>query len=151
MIRNRQRTRALDIPLLRRLARHVLETELDVSSYELGLHFVAPTKMAEMNQYYLGHEGSTDVITFDYSEGGAHGPLHGELFICVADAVTQARNFDTTWPSEVVRYIIHGLLHLRGFDDLAPRARRIMKREEERLLKKVSTKFKVCRLAKPRD
>ena len=50
----------------------------------------------------------------------------------------QAREFGTTWQSEVVRYVIHGLLHLRGHDDLKPAERRVMKREENRLLKRVA-------------
>jgi len=41
----------------------------------------------------------------------------GEIFICVDEAVLQARKFGTSWPSEVVRYIIHGVLHLCGFND----------------------------------
>jgi probable rRNA maturation factor len=42
--------------------------------------------------------------------------LHGELFICLDDAVKQAREFRTTWQSELTRYVIHGLLHLCGHD-----------------------------------
>ena len=149
LIRNRQRARSMDIPLLRRIARHLLEKELAVPGYELGIHFVEPRQMAQVNQRYLGHSGSTDVITFDYSEDrGRH--LHGELFISIADAAAQAREFRTTWQAEVVRYLIHGILHLRGFDDLSAGPRRIMKREESRLLKKVQGQFAVAHLSKPR-
>ena len=145
--RNRQRTRALNIPLLRRITRHLLHAELGVTDYELCFHFVEPTEMAEANWQFLQHEGSTDVITFDHSESGA--PLHGEIFISVADAVKQAREFKTTWPSELARYVIHGLLHLRGHDDLEPAKRRVMKREENRLLKKVAAEFSLRSLARP--
>ena len=138
--RNRQRTRALALPLLRRLTRYVLEEEFGVKAYELGFHFVEPDEMARVNQQFLQHEGSTDVITFDHADAGAPG-LHGEIFISVADAVEQAREFATTWQEEVARYIIHSLLHLRGHDDLEPAKRRVMKREENRLVKIVSTKF----------
>ena len=167
--RNRQRTRALNAPLLRRIARHILEGELGVTDYELGFHFVKPEEMARVNEQFLQHTGSTDVITFDHSDGApASGParwglsrgragsetsapqLHGEIFISVADAVKQAREFGTTWQSEVVRYIIHGLLHLRGHDDLNPVARKVMKREENRLLKSVSAKFALRSLARSR-
>ena len=145
--RNRQRTRALNIPLLRRITRHLLHEELGVTEYELCFHFVEPTEMADANWQFLQHEGSTDVITFDHSELGA--PLHGEIFISVADAVKQAREFKTTWPSELARYVIHGLLHLRGHDDLEPAKRRVMKREENRLLKKVAAEFPLRSLARP--
>ena len=43
--------------------------------------------------------------------------LHGEIFICVDEAIRQARRFGTIWQSEIVRYLIHGVLHLLGFDD----------------------------------
>jgi rRNA maturation RNase YbeY len=105
--------------------------------------------MARMNQRYLGHAGSTDVITFDHSEGWG-GRLHGELFISIADAAVQAREFRTTWQAEVVRYIIHGILHLSGFDDLSAGPRRVMKREENRLLRKVEEQFPFAQLSKPR-
>ena len=168
---NRQRTRPLNLPLLRRITRHVLENELAVPAYELGFQFVEPAKMAQVNQDFLQHEGSTDVITFDYaalgapvsdpsgsdglpsgagSETGAVA-LHGEAFICVADAVQQAREFGTTWPAEVVRYVIHAVLHLRGYDDLQPAARKIMKREENRLLKRVTGCFPIHALARRRN
>ena len=152
-LRNRQRTRALPIPLLRRLTRHLLESELGVKDYELGFHFVSAEEMARVNGQFLRHTGSTDVITFDHSIAGAPETgapnLHGEVFISVADAVKQAREFGTTWQSEVVRYIIHGLLHLRGHDDLKPVTRKVMKREENRLLKQIESQFSVRQLSRP--
>jgi rRNA maturation RNase YbeY len=71
--------------------------------------------------------------------GGAG--LHAEVFICTDEAVSQARRFRTSWPRELARYVIHALLHLRGYDDAHPAARRRMKRAEERLLKKVAGRF----------
>ena len=47
----------------------------------------------------------------------------------------QAGEFGTAWPEELARYVIHGLLHLHGYDDLEPAKRRVMKREENRLVK----------------
>lgn len=128
VLRNRQKDRPLSLRALRR-------TILDLLSAmglgaELGVHFVGPREMARVNVAFLGHEGSTDVITFDH--GSTPERLHGECFISVADAVAQARDFGTSWDAEVVRYVIHAILHLRGFDDLEPAARRVMKRQENR-------------------
>ena len=67
--RNRQRTRLLAIPTLRRITRHVLESELGVLDYELCFHFVSTEEMARVNEQFLQHTGSTDVITFDHSDG----------------------------------------------------------------------------------
>jgi probable rRNA maturation factor len=76
-------------------------------------------------------------------------PLFGEIFISVDDAVAQARQFRTTWPAELVRYVIHGILHLRGYDDLTPAARRTMKKEENRLLSGVRRGFPLSKLKAP--
>lgn len=152
-VRNRQRTRSLDTRLLRRIARWALQDALGVAEYELGVHLVGATAMARVNATYLGHPGSTDVITFDHGatpdpgrKAGAR--LHGEMFLCVDDALAQARVFRTTWTEEIVRYLLHGLLHLRGFDDLTPAARRVMKREENRLVRAAARTFPLGRLAR---
>jgi probable rRNA maturation factor len=144
-LRNRQRDRAIDTEFLREIARALLEDELALSRYELGIHFVSTKKMAEINWEFLQHEGSTDVITFDYREGYGEGAaqldLAGEIYISVADARKQAKEFSTTWQDELVRYMAHGMLHLRGFDDLEPAKRRIMKREENRLVRRLAARF----------
>jgi probable rRNA maturation factor len=150
VLRNGQRTRALNISLIRRITRRILESEFHLSEYELGLHLVEAPEMAEINQRFLQHAGSTDVITFDHNHGNSPARLHGEIYISVSDAVEQAGEFGTTWQSEVVRYIIHGLLHLRGYDDLATARRREMKREENRLLRIIESKFVIHELARTR-
>ena len=73
--------------------------------------------MARVNEKFLKHTGSTDVITFDYQEGDVSGAWNGELFICVDDAVAAAPRFGVGWQIELARYLAHGLLHLRGYDD----------------------------------
>lgn len=145
-LRNRQRERRLQLPFLRRILRHVLAEQLRVPAAELCFHFVTAEEMARVNWEFLQHEGSTDVITFDYGEpsavsGQRSAELSGEVFICVADAVRQAREFKTSWQGEVVRYAVHALLHLRGYDDLQPAKRRVMKREENRLMRELAKAF----------
>ncbi len=147
-LRNRQRTRALDGRLLRRMAEHLLTEHFHQKQFELGIHLVADREMARVNETFLQHSGSTDVITFSHAELHQTDLLHGEIFICLDAAVRQARQFRTTWQSELVRYLIHGILHLEGFDDLEPAARREMKKEENRLLNEVSKQFPLQRLAK---
>jgi probable rRNA maturation factor len=144
--RNRQRARALNSLLLRQIVRHLLYEEFELSEYELCFHFVGEKEMAKVNWKFLQHEGSTDVITFDLAEPGS-GTMVGEIYISVPDAVKQAREFGTTWQEELIRYIIHSLLHLQGHDDLEAAKRRVMKREENRLVKKVAAKFSLRNLA----
>jgi probable rRNA maturation factor len=67
----------------------------------------------------------------------------------VDDAIAQAKQFGTSWQSEIVRYLVHGVLHLLGHDDSRPVAHRRMKREENRLLHELSGKFSLAQIARP--
>lgn len=130
----------------------VLEEFLATREFDLAVQIVRAPEMARLNETFLQHEGSTDVITFDYSDAETSSPgskhsLQGEIFICIDDTLNQARQFRTSWPSELGRYVIHGFLHLKGFDDTNAVARRKMKREENRLVKKVSQLFPLSKLA----
>lgn len=156
-IKNQQRTFPLNVRYLRWMTRELLRELLWIEDFDLAIYIVRAPKMAEINWNFLQHEGSTDVITFDYgdqdaaakTETGIPKFLSGELFVCIDDAIAQARQFRTTWQSELVRYVIHGILHLCGYDDLKPAARRVMKREENRLLKKLNEAYPSTKLGKP--
>lgn len=145
LLRNTQRDRPLDRAELARAARLLLEELLGLRSYRLAVHFVSAPRMAAINQEFLGHAGSTDVISFDYREGyddeSARAELAGEIFISVADAVRQAAEFRRPWEEELLRYLVHGVLHLQGHDDVLPPARRKMKAAENRLLKRLTARL----------
>ena len=163
---NRQRRQPIRLHLLRQIAAHLLVEQCGLRAYDLSLCLLAAPAMTRLNERFVGHAGCTDVITFDYSAKvgpasrrtghGRHasgsgrrdaGPtVCGEIFICVDEAVLQARRFRTSWPSEVVRYLVHGVLHLRGYDDLQPAARRRMKRQENRLLRALAARFSLSQL-----
>jgi rRNA maturation RNase YbeY len=132
--------------------------------------------MARLNHEFLGHSGTTDVLSFDYATAetmlitdrwqdrpsagrtnrqarrrAVDGPdadhVNGEVIISVGEALRQARVFRTTWQAELVRYLIHGVLHLQGYDDQTPALRTRMKRVENRLLKEISAEFNLKKLA----
>jgi len=144
---NRQRVRPVDVRLLRKITRVLLKELLAATSFELAVHLVDSVEMTWLNETFLHHAGSTDVITFDYVSGTNPVELQGEVIICMSEAVVQARRFRATWPEEVVRYLVHGILHLRGYDDRTPALRRAMKREEDRLLRDLGRRFVLRRLA----
>jgi probable rRNA maturation factor len=145
-LRNSQRTRSINRRLLRWIIRDVLTDLLQQEDFDLTVHLIGKRQMTRLNETHLQHSGSTDVITFGYSNPESTEPLSGEIFVCVDEAMTQSKRFHTTWTSELVRYIIHGLLHISGYDDLEPTARRRMKREENRLLKAIGTRFGLSKL-----
>lgn len=147
-IMNRQRDREIDRTLFRRIARSLVEETFGRKDYELGIHFVGAAEMARLNETYLRHEGPTDVITFNHKEGADAAWMHGEIFICVEEAVDQARRFGVPLQSEIARYLVHGLLHLEGYDDAGPGPRRVMKRRENHLLNSLSRRFDLGRLGR---
>ena len=151
LITNRQRTKKINSRMLKQIVFDLI-AELEISEAELGIALVGAREMARVNWQFLQHEGSTDVITFDHTEkriadSGKRKQLHGDLFICVDDAVSQAKQFGTDWQSEVARYVVHGVLHLLGYDDLEPHLRREMKREENRLVRRLAERFSLAQLS----
>jgi probable rRNA maturation factor len=137
-LRSRQHARKLDRVSLRRSASTVASQLWPEGSWELCFHFVEPEEMAKVNQDFLGHEGTTDVITFDLTADTPGVTVAGEVFICVDDAVKQAKRFRTSWESEVLRYMIHALLHLSGMDDHTDSGYLAMKRAERKFLKQLA-------------
>jgi rRNA maturation RNase YbeY len=148
---NLQRAKHLNLRRLREITEAALTALPEVVGWNLTFYFVGARKMAGINESHLHHDGPTDVITFDYGDGEAPRArkiLTGEIFICVDVAVTQAREFRTTWQSEVVRYVVHALLHLCGYDDLVPAARRRMKEVENRFVRKLAKNFPLQALSR---
>jgi rRNA maturation RNase YbeY len=160
---NRQRVRRVNLRRLRQVVSALLRETWPQGDFDLAIQVLAAAEMTRLNEAYLHHRGPTDVITFDYAPGTGPGPrtpdrrpsaalagrrphaypgcLHGEIFVCLDEAVSQARRFHTTWQSELVRYIAHGLLHLLGYNDAHPRVRRRMKRAEDALLRRLARQF----------
>ena len=145
-LRNRQRTRSIDLRLLRKIIISLLKDILEKPQFELGIHLIDANEMATVNETFLQHHGSTDVITFDYNETKTKNELNGEIFISIDDAVKQSKQFHTSWQSELARYIIHGILHLEGFDDLEPASRKKMKRAENEIVTKLERRFPLSKL-----
>ncbi len=167
VILNRQRVRKINRRLLKKIANALL-VELDIQKAEIGICLVAAPEMTRLNETCLKHKGSTDVIAFDYRDNveqasslshsknrkvrdrqDACPTIHGEIFLCVDEAVLQACKYGTTWQSEVVRYLIHAVLHLIGHDDSRAGARRRMKRAEGRLLGRLARRFSLAQLSRP--
>jgi probable rRNA maturation factor len=131
LVRNHQRQRHINPRELQAQLASFLESPLIGRSVEI--HLVTAEKMAELNETWLQHAGATDVITFDY--GVSEGLIEGEIIICVSEAVAQAPRFRSTWQKEIIRYILHGILHLIGYDDTTPKARKKMKAAENKWLR----------------
>ena len=95
---------------------------------EISVIFCSDNYILDINQKYLGHDYFTDIITFDYCEGDR---LSGDLFISVDSVRENSVEFGTEFKDELNRVIIHGLLHLVGYDDHTDADVKIMRSKED--------------------
>ena len=89
--------------------------------------FCNDEKILEVNRQFLQHDYYTDIITFDYSRGRM---ISGDMFISLDTVATNAEKVSATYDAELLRVIIHGVLHLCGINDKGPGEREIMERHE---------------------
>ncbi len=98
---------------------------------EVGYLFVNDEKILEVNREYLNHDFYTDVITFDYDEGGR---INGDIVISLDTVRSNAELFGKDYDEELHRVIIHGILHLCGINDKGPGEREQMEAAENEAL-----------------
>jgi probable rRNA maturation factor len=101
---------------------------------EVILHFVDQKKIAQLHLEFFKDPTPTDCISFPIDSLQDSPCLLGEIFICPAVAQEYVKKKNESPYNEVALYIIHGLLHLLGYDDLSPEDRKRMRKEEKRCL-----------------
>lgn len=99
---------------------------------ELSLVFLTDAALAQLHADFLDDPTTTDVITFD---GDATAGLAGEICVSADTARAYARQHDRDFATELTLYVVHGWLHLAGYDDLRPARKRRMRAAEARALK----------------
>jgi rRNA maturation RNase YbeY len=125
---------ALSAPKIRRLILKVLHS-LRLRSAILGIAFLPESQMARKNKTYRCKSGSTDVLAFAYPLPKKCKMLLGDVLICPKYAVRQAKLASVPWEEELQRLLIHGLLHLAGYDHAVKLQAKRMFSRQERLLK----------------
>jgi probable rRNA maturation factor len=138
-VRNLQRAVSISVGGLERFAAKAVRACLEArnrastdltSLSEVFVWLISDRRMASLHRQFLNQTGPTDVLTFQ----------HGEIFISVETARRHARLFGNSLPRELRLYIVHGLLHLHGFDDRSRADARKMERMQSRILTAVSAK-----------
>ena len=136
-VHNRQRAVKIDVEKLQAFAEragrisskpHPPKKTASKQLAEIHVVLISDRRMSELHREFLEAEGSTDVITFQ----------HGEIFISAETARRQARTFGTSLQDEIRLYLVHGLLHLRGFDDKTLSGARVMRAMQERIARKAA-------------
>ncbi len=114
----------------RRLNNAWLKLVADSEVRKLGninIIFCSDNYILDVNMKYLQHDYFTDIITFDYCEGNV---LSGDLFISVDSVRENSMFFKTEFADELNRVIVHGILHLIGYDDHTPEDQKTMREKE---------------------
>lgn len=94
---------------------------------EISYVFCSDERILEVNKQYLSHDFYTDIITFDYVEKER---VSGDIFISIDRVEENAKDFNVTFQQELLRVIIHGVLHLLGFEDHSQEEQQIMRQKE---------------------
>jgi len=99
---------------------------------EIQFIFSNDTFLADLNKKYLNHSTFTDIITFNYNSGHY---ISGDIFISIERVKANAEKFKADFNSELQRVMIHGILHLLGYNDKTDaEKKKIRKKEDEALL-----------------
>lgn len=98
---------------------------------EINIVFCSDAYLLEINKKYLNHNFYTDIITFNFNKDRI---ISGDLYISIERVTDNAKQFNIDFYTELRRVIIHGILHLLGFDDNSTELKiQIHKREDEAL------------------
>jgi probable rRNA maturation factor len=94
---------------------------------ELSIAIVDDARMKALNKKHLNKNKTTDVLAFDY----------GEIVICLPQAKRQAKKFNLSTEQELATLLIHGILHLAGYDDGAKKDKEKMFKQQNKIFKEV--------------
>ena len=134
---DRQRRVRVGRTWLARLVRAALLAE-GIDAAEVAVLLADDRRIAALHGEWLDDATPTDVITFDLSDPpgapGGDGVLRGDIVVSTETAVRMAAEVGWTARLETAYYVLHGILHLAGYDDLTPAPRRAMRRRERSLL-----------------
>lgn len=106
-------------------------SSLPEEEWSLGIVFLNDARIKALNQKYLKADRPTDVLAFNYGQNTA------DLAISLESAKRNAQFYKAPLKKELIGYIIHGILHLYGYDDRNPKEKKIMFRRQEEILKRI--------------
>ncbi len=125
----------LNFPILKDAARAVLTGE-GIANAKVTLAFVNDPHIHRLNKQFLEHDEPTDVLTFPYSDKGSK-KIEGDVVISYETAAEYAADRDHSLELELLLYVVHGCLHLCGYDDTSVKAEKIMRKKEREYLSKL--------------
>lgn len=143
-------------PSVRKLVRQFLKFH-NKNCDEVSIHFIDTETISKMHADYFNDASTTDCISFPMDNDAAEDDtidefdreftgtkvknykILGEVFVCPETANAYAKKYSLDALKELTLYVVHGLLHLLGYDDLSPKDRKKMRMEEARFLEYTTT------------
>lgn len=123
---------------INKIVEYVLRREHRPGS--LSIHLIADTKMRRLQRVHRGKNTTTDVLSFATQEGKWNGTGAndlGDIFLSVPTIRRQAKNFGVLFEEECARMLIHGILHILGYDHNKKTEAKVMFEKQEKYLKKM--------------
>lgn len=112
--------------------KHIIEKEFKKKEGDISIYFTDDAEILEINKKYLDHNYYTDIITFSYC---IENNIAGDIVISVDTVKTNSREYNVTFENELHRVIIHGILHLIGYEDQTDEQKALMREKENWALK----------------
>ena len=133
---NQQKIKRVNLKQLHKYLKKIL-VFLNIPTEDLSILLCDNTRIKKLNKKYFEKASATDVIAFPLTDDLEPNYL-GEVVVSVEEAVEVAKRLGCKWQDELRLYLIHGILHLVGYDDRTKVKRARMEREQERILNKIS-------------
>ena len=134
-IKNLQKRISINPKRIIKTVLKILSIEGIRKSGEITVCFVNDRRIKELNLKYLGKNNPTDVIAFDVAEPKRPDKIFADIVISTDRAIDNAGAFHTTPLFELYLYVIHGVLHILGYDDKTKKDKLLMRKKEAHLLK----------------
>ncbi|MDE1889296.1 MAG: rRNA maturation RNase YbeY [Planctomycetota bacterium] len=128
-----QKFQPIDKNKIKKIIKGILKVEK--KDAELSIVFIDNKTIKQINRAFLGHNYATDVLSFTYDEPSFKNNVKGEIVVSVEMASKLSRRYGYEVEGEIVLYLVHGLLHLLGYDDKRKKdAKKMHQRAGELLL-----------------
>ncbi|MCM8797542.1 MAG: rRNA maturation RNase YbeY [Candidatus Omnitrophica bacterium] len=131
-VKNSQKKIPVSPAKIKKTILNVLSAEGFKKNAELSVYFVTDIRIRALNRKFLHKDEATDVLAFNLSKAGRKDSLVGDIVVSAEMALRNARIFQTNPKDELRLYVVHGLLHLLGYDDQNIDAKKLMRQKEKK-------------------
>ena len=146
-VRNLHKDYKIDGPLLKKIIRRITGLVKRPGGLRVEVVFLSDSKIKELNRRHKKEDCPTDVLSFGLrADELGKGTILGEIFISIDRARDNSKVFGAKFEDEVILYVIHGILHLCGYDDGSSKDRLKMRKEERRVLEYIWKKIDLSKV-----